>query len=211
MSIIIGQEPGRDFRDPLGLLTDCHRRIENFLNVLHTVVRQNRAGHLDEEHRQGLDVSLRYFRESAPKHNADEEESLFPRMLSGSGSHRETVSQILQRLSTEHRVLSSNHDEVDDLGRSWLRDDFLAAQERTRMATILQDLQQTYTRHIATEEQDLFPLAAQILEPDDLQSISNEMVRRRGLSLNHYEILNRAMSNAATSITRVVPVETLHS
>ncbi len=67
------------FSDPTGLLSDCHRRIEMFLRSLQRV-----AGVIDrpltDEVRAALDSALRYFRESAPKHTADEEESLFPRL-----------------------------------------------------------------------------------------------------------------------------------
>jgi hypothetical protein len=33
MAIQIGQRPDHDFHEPLGLLSDCHRRIEHFLRV----------------------------------------------------------------------------------------------------------------------------------------------------------------------------------
>ena len=35
---------------------------------------------LSHDERQSLDTVLRYFREAAPRHNADEEESRFPRL-----------------------------------------------------------------------------------------------------------------------------------
>jgi hypothetical protein len=35
---------------------------------------------LTEETRAALETALRYFREAAPKHTADEEESRFPRL-----------------------------------------------------------------------------------------------------------------------------------
>jgi hypothetical protein len=35
---------------------------------------------LNEEQRGAFEAALRYFREAAPKHTADEEESLFPRL-----------------------------------------------------------------------------------------------------------------------------------
>jgi Hemerythrin HHE cation binding domain len=65
-----------NFSDPTGLLSDCHRRIEMFLRSLQTVA--SGGPKLDEERRRALDLALRYFREAAPKHTADEEESLFP-------------------------------------------------------------------------------------------------------------------------------------
>jgi hemerythrin-like domain-containing protein len=190
--IIIGKEPGSDFRDPLGLLRDCHRRIENFLNVLHTVTQQGSGMHLLEEQRQALEVSLRYFQESAPKHAADEEESLFPRMLTRSGSNFATISDVLNKLNAEHSMLRLKHDDVEEIGRSWLALDFLGAEELSRLTTILQDLKETYTRHIAIEEKEVFLLAARILDSADLQSIAKEMAERRGLQIKDHTLLHRA-------------------
>ena len=64
----------RNFTDPTGLLSDCHRRVEMFLGMLAAVAK------VTVETSQALESALRYFREAAPKHTADEEESLFPRL-----------------------------------------------------------------------------------------------------------------------------------
>ena len=42
MPLQIGQPLDHDFDEPLGLLTDCHRRIEYFLDVLVTLTRDAR-------------------------------------------------------------------------------------------------------------------------------------------------------------------------
>jgi hypothetical protein len=34
MPLQIGAAPDHDFDEPLGLLSDCHRRIEHFLDIL---------------------------------------------------------------------------------------------------------------------------------------------------------------------------------
>jgi hypothetical protein len=34
MAIQIGAKPDSGFDDPIGMLKDCHRRIEHFLNIL---------------------------------------------------------------------------------------------------------------------------------------------------------------------------------
>jgi hemerythrin superfamily protein len=60
-------------------MSDCHRRIEMFLRVLGAAA-ERKGGTLAEDERRALDAALRYFREAAPKHNADEEQSLFPRL-----------------------------------------------------------------------------------------------------------------------------------
>ncbi len=80
MPVVIGAKPESGFRDPIGLLTDCHRRVERFLSVLVQVGAQTQGGSLTSEQRTALETALRYFRDAAPKHTADEEESLFPRL-----------------------------------------------------------------------------------------------------------------------------------
>ena len=74
----IGQKPLADFSQPLEMMKDCHRRIEHFLDLLQTVVERFGDGELPEEGRRALEASLNYFAHAAPRHTADEEESLFP-------------------------------------------------------------------------------------------------------------------------------------
>jgi hemerythrin-like domain-containing protein len=38
-----------------------------------------------------------------------------------------------------------------------------------------------YTRHIALEDSELFPMAARMLNPQQLQEVGQEMAQRRGL------------------------------
>jgi hemerythrin-like domain-containing protein len=80
MPIVIGAKPESNFTNPIGLLTDCHRRIERFLSVLLQVSTTARGGELTLEQRTALETALRYFHDAAPKHTADEEQSLFPRL-----------------------------------------------------------------------------------------------------------------------------------
>jgi len=76
MPIIIGSKRESDLTDPIGMLGDCHRRIEMFLDVLVSVAEQAHGDRLTEDQRGALETALRYFREAAPNHTADEEESL---------------------------------------------------------------------------------------------------------------------------------------
>ena len=70
MPIVIGAKRESDFSDPIGMLGDCHRRIERFLNALLTVATCAKGGPLTNEQQTALATSLRYFREAAPKHTA---------------------------------------------------------------------------------------------------------------------------------------------
>jgi len=78
MPVQIGAK-AHNFTDPTGLLSDCHRRVEMFLGMLQAVgevIDQPAA----EETSRSLESAIRYFGEAAPKHTADEEDSLFPRL-----------------------------------------------------------------------------------------------------------------------------------
>ncbi len=56
MPISIGASENT-FANPIGLLSDCHRRIERFLQALLAVATQAGGGSLDAEHRRALEVA----------------------------------------------------------------------------------------------------------------------------------------------------------
>jgi len=179
MPIAIGQPLENDFHNPLGMLSDCHRRIARFLETLITVAEQAQGGALSSEHRGALETALSYFREGAPKHTADEEDSLFPRVRARAAGKRFALLSVLH---SDHVAVVEQHDEVDELGRSWLGGGRLNEGDTQRLLTLLRGLRETYQEHIEIEETRLFPFAARILTALDLQEIGKEMAHRRGLS-----------------------------
>ena len=54
MAVKIGAKPEHSFEQPLGLLSDCHRRIELFLGVLTRISGDARGGALTDEQRSAL-------------------------------------------------------------------------------------------------------------------------------------------------------------
>ncbi|HAF12383.1 MAG TPA: hemerythrin HHE cation-binding protein [Blastocatellia bacterium] len=183
MPIAIGQKPESDFRNPLGLLSDCHRRIERFLNVLLTVARQANGNGLDKEQHQALEVALRYFREAAPKHTRDEEESLFPRIRAQGSTDGDAALALLDTLHADHKSAGRSHKEVDELGCRWLTDGQLPAADVRLLTSLLESLRETYQHHIAIEDSQVFPLAERILDRAELEAVAREMAARRGLIL----------------------------
>ena len=102
MPVQIGAK-AHNFSDPTGLLSDCHRRIEMFLRSLEGVAFVIDRP-LTEEARAALKSALRYFREAAPKHTADEEESLFPRLRQMHNPDLESaIERLEQRQQNERR------------------------------------------------------------------------------------------------------------
>jgi len=179
MPVQIGAKAS-NFSDPTGLMSDCHRRIEMFLNALKTAATFH-GRKLTEDERRGLEGALRYFREAAPKHNADEEESLFPRLRRTQNREVEYALAEVARLESEHRWAAPLHDEVDFLGRKWLVEGELSAGDAKSFHDAIAQLDAMYRAHIDYEDRVLFPLAARVLPPPELQQVAYEMAKRRNL------------------------------
>jgi hemerythrin-like domain-containing protein len=169
------------FSDPLGVLRDCHRRIERFLEVLTTVAERAKDGALDDASREALEVALQYFREAAPKHTADEEVSLFPRLRASHAEHTPEACAIIAPLEVDHEVARAAHVTVEELGARWLTAAHLPPVAIAAFAWNVRHLAGLYKPHIAVEDEILFPLARTLLAPADLVAIGQEMAERRGV------------------------------
>jgi hemerythrin-like domain-containing protein len=176
MLVQIGGKPESTLDDPIGLLKDCHRRIEGFLNIQHQAVRKAHGRALTAEERQMVEASLRYFRESEPRHNADEEESLFPRLRGGEAA---AILADMARLEGEHRQNAPLHKRVAELYSRWIAEGPLTDDEAGELRTITEQFQKTYQAHIRLEEEVVFPHAAKNLKKDELLAIGGELKARR--------------------------------
>lgn len=181
MAIRLGAPPLAGFDQPLEMLQDCHRRIEHFLDVLRKVEQQFGEGTLPEEGRRALVASIDYFANAAPRHTADEEESLFPRMRQSELAGVQPLMADLDRLEGDHRRCRIAHALVDQLVRAWLDAGCLQPADRDRLRATLDELADIYAAHIQLEDQRIFPVAAQVLEPAQVREIGAEMRDRRSL------------------------------
>ena len=181
MPIVIGAKRESDFTDPIGMLGDCHRRIERFLNALLTVTTCAKGGPLTNEQQAALATSLRYFREAAPKHTADEEESLFPRLSRLDDPDLQPLLRKIDSLQQDHECAERSHREVEHLGQLWLADGRLSPQDAEHLAIMLTQLAGLYRRHIAMEDTEVFPFAANALASCERHAIGVEMAARRGI------------------------------
>ena len=177
MAVQIGVKT-HSFSDPTGLLSDCHRRIEMFLRSLQRVAEVIDRP-LNDDAREALESALRYFRESAPKHTADEEESLFPRLRQIDDPRIEAALATLHTLEADHRKTESLHAEVDALGLTCLRQQCLSVAEADRFRKGVDDLAAIYGDHIRVEDELVFPAAKLQLSSTQQSAIANEMASRR--------------------------------
>jgi len=179
MLVKIGPPADHGFNEPLGLLSDCHRRIERFLSALVTIAQGRRGSALERRDRSVLESALTYFSTAAPRHSADEEESLFPRLRTSPDPSARAAFETLQHLQADHRFAEQHHEAVDLLAGRWLAQGALSPSDTASLLDHLTALEKLYRAHIKVEDEELFPAAARILAPTDLEAIGREMAARR--------------------------------
>ena len=175
MPVQIGARPDSGFDDPIGMLIDCHRRVEQFLNILCVVADRAAGRALTGEESAAAQAALQYFRTGGQRHTADEEQSLFPRMRA---SGHEGVSEI-EALLGDHQDASQIHHAVEILYDKWIGGGALDLKDQDELLAATEHLKRLYTEHIRLEEQVVFPRAAQMLSPDAIHEIGQEFRTRR--------------------------------
>jgi hemerythrin-like domain-containing protein len=176
MGIQIGAKPDSGFDDPIGMLTDCHRRIERFLHILCLVAERARGRALTAEETEAVEAALHYFQEGGRRHNADEEDSLFPRLRAETA---EDDWRQVAALVSDHRHADELHAAVEALYRAWIAAGRLTAEEEAKILAATNQLRQLYEAHIRTEEEIVFPRAARLLDRSAVAAIGQEFRTRR--------------------------------
>ena len=167
------------FANPTGLLSDCHRRVEMFIGSLKAVAGISDC-ELTDETRRSLDLALRYFREAAPKHTADEEESLFPRLRQIDNPELQACLARLDALEGDHRWAEPLHQTVDQLGTKYLLQGRISPAEVQMFREMVNRLHSMYQRHIEIEDKEVFPVVDRVLSAEIKSQIAQEMAVRRG-------------------------------
>jgi hemerythrin-like domain-containing protein len=173
--IQIGATPDSGFDDPLGMLKDCHRRIEHFLDLLAQMEARGRGRRLSPEETAAVQAALHYFRLGGVRHTADEEESLFPRMRELAGDELKEVEE----LEKEHRDAERLHAAVETAYEKWLESGALHDEDAQQLHADLERLKAIYGEHIQVEEQIVFPRAAKLLRSDAIAAMGAEFRERR--------------------------------
>ena len=175
MAIQIGAKPDSGFDDPIGMLKDCHRRIESFLGILCKVVGRAQGRSLTIEERNAVKAALEYFHTGGQRHNADEEESLFPRLCASDSNIREEIN----KLKGDHREANGLHSSVEQLYSSWIASGELTTTDAFQLRSVSERLKQLYSGHIHLEETVVFARAAQVLDSQAIAAIGTEFRFRR--------------------------------
>jgi hemerythrin-like domain-containing protein len=176
MGVQIGAKRDSGFDDPIGMLKDCHRRVEHFLHILCVVVERAGGRTLSGEEAAAVQASIQYFRVGGKRHNADEEESLFPRLRKESGY---SGLEEIQGLEEDHQAADRLHAAAETLYQKWIAAGALDEDEYRQLESGTRSLRYLYEEHIRIEEQVVFPRAAQLLGQDAVRTMGDEFRLRR--------------------------------
>jgi hemerythrin-like domain-containing protein len=175
MAIQIGAKPDSGFDDPIGMLADCHRRVEGFLGILCIVVERAQDRELTDEEKSAVQSAIHYFRLGGQRHTADEEESLFPRLR---GKPNPAID-VIAELQSDHRRANRLHDSIENIYLTWISGGKLAPDEREQLLSQTGQLEELYSAHILMEETVVFPYAAKVLDSEVIAKIGAEFKMRR--------------------------------
>ena len=119
---------------------------------------------------------------ASPKHTADEEDSLFPRLRDTHDPAAKRALKLVEQLERDHDTAERHHHAVEALVRRWLADGGLERGETAKLRGHLAALRALYQRHIDVEDRELFPAAARLLSATQIADIGREMAERRSRS-----------------------------
>ena len=176
MPVNIGDKPDADFTQPIELMKSCHRRIERFLRTLKKV---GQCRELDAQHAAALRTAIDYFKSAGPRHNEDEEASLFPALAASTDAAAVAAMQRMRQLAEQHAAAEELHHRIEEIAEAWLKSEEISDPHRREFQMAVETLISMYTPHIAMEENDIFPLAAKVLDSRTLLNIGDQMRSRR--------------------------------
>ena len=137
---------------------------------------------LSEDESRSLSTALRYFRNAAPRHTADEEESLFPRIRACGGAEVAAALERVEALEADHTRANQLHADVDRIFSKW-QCAAISAEQEEQLRRDLAELEALYSEHIRIEDDVLFPFADRLLDSEARLEIGREMAGRRGVRI----------------------------
>jgi len=155
---------------PLAMLRACHARMERQLATLLRLGRHLPEHGADAQARSAARAILRYFDSAAPMHHADEEASVFPRLV----ARRPEAARPVAELAVQHDVLESRWRRL-----RVLLSGISAGQRANLPPKDIQDFADAYSAHLTRENAWLLPLCDEALRNEDLTAIGREMAARR--------------------------------
>ena len=168
----VGTDSGeRIEEDAVTLLLACHDRIRHFTEIAERLAQNPGSPARDRQDAAG--AVLRYYQVALPLHEADENESIYPRL------HEKLPPGYL---AAANESMVQQHTSIDALVAELLPM-WQAIAENPETQKCVSDelrdrvkqLQQLWTTHLRLEEQDVVPAMRAFLSEQDLKAIEADM------------------------------------
>jgi iron-sulfur cluster repair protein YtfE (RIC family) len=172
MLVSLGKRPASNSDHPADILLACHARIRGFMATARAIATRDDA--TADALRESARAVVRYFRVALPRHSADEDESIAPRMKGRDPG----VDEVFATVSAEHRGLEATLATMCELLDAIAQNPAGRVTHRDALLALLDELDARWVRHLGLEESVLIPAMRQ-LATADLDSIRAEMRARR--------------------------------
>ncbi len=160
--------------DAVDLLIGCHQRIRHFTGV--AIKLAHAHGATAEEIGQAAAGVHRYYSVSLPLHEADEDQTLQPRLrdvadesvrhaMLAMSDQRQAIDELIERLLPLLVLVRNNPDTLGQVGGE--------------MCSITKALEETFRAHLQMEEDAIFPAIHTVLSDGAREEILREMQERR--------------------------------
>jgi hemerythrin-like domain-containing protein len=162
--------------DAVSMLLGCHERIRHFAG---TAVRLASGNDLpNEEVASAAEKLHRYFTVALPLHEADENESLHPR-LRAAAPEGELAGLAADAMVEEHRSIDEIVERLVPLCELLKRNPAIHGELALQLRQLSTALQQMFDSHLKLEEETIFPAMRKYLTEGQLAEILQEMRARR--------------------------------
>src|SRR5512146_1236308 len=166
-----------DFEHPMEMLKACHERIEMQCETLQRLAAHLPVSGCDAQAQQAASNIMRYFDSAGRHHHEDEEQDVFPHLTAASkGKETARVASLVSRLTAQHREMEKAWSKLRDLLATIAYGDSAPLDQGE-----VEHFCGLYRDHISLENENLIPLATQLITVEDLAAIGRSMAARRGV------------------------------
>jgi iron-sulfur cluster repair protein YtfE (RIC family) len=167
---------GESSEDAVTLLLGCHERIRHFAGM--SVRLASARGLPDSEIASIAEKLHRYFTIALPLHEADENESLHPR-LRAAAPEGELAGPAVDAMVEQHRSIDEIVERLVPLCELLKSNPTIHAELAPELQQLSTALQEMFDSHLKLEEETIFPAMRKYLTADQLLDIRREMQERR--------------------------------
>jgi iron-sulfur cluster repair protein YtfE (RIC family) len=154
-------------------LVDCHARIRHFLSTARKLA--ERPGAPDDQLREAASGVQRYFTEALPRHVADEDESITPKLRGRDAD----VDAALARMHEEHERHEPIFARLVELCAAIAESPARAKELAPELDELSATAEREMLSHLELEERVVIPALVRLMTPAERDQIIAEMNARR--------------------------------